>query len=376
MTLYGWDTSDYDVSRGLTRARVAASAGLGIRFLTSKGTEQTPSNIFRSLSCGWILAAGRDAGIPYLGVYVVVRSGVSPATQAQTVIAYADENLGWWRSWPGFFWQIDLERWPYDDVAPAVGVEVGHELEARTGRTAVMYASKGQYGSSPLGDFPRWNANYPHNLDESFTAAYARAGGDSGPGWVAYGTPSALPRIWQYTSTARIGAQQTCDANAFRGTDTDFAVMIGSTSAGGTDVQTVSIVTIFPGFAVAADGAFHPIRWSDGATAYRITATGLIGHQSKIDLRGLRQGDLVRLRAVYVLPGNPTPTVQILNQQTVTVDPALIGDTFVVISANENHQVPAGTTVTFEVAVTPVAGSGGRQLSFGDATRKSVVLFS
>ncbi|WP_433531823.1 hypothetical protein ACQPYA_06990 [Micromonospora sp. CA-263727] len=376
MTFYGWDTSDYDVSRGLTPARVAAAAGLGIHFLTSKGTEHSPSNVFQSRSCGWILAAGRDADIPYLGMYVVVRSGVPAATQAQTAIAYADAHLSWWRTWPGFFWQIDLERWPYDDVAPAVGVQVGAELEARTNKAALMYASKGQYGFSPLGHFPRWNANYPHNLDESFTTAYTRAGGDTGPGWEAYGVPSAAPRIWQYTSTARIGAQHTCDASAFRGTDTAFAVMIGATTAGGTDVQTVSIVTISPGFTIPADGAFHPIRWSDGNTAYRITATGLIGHQSKVDLVGLHQGDLIRLRAVYTFPGNPKSTIQLLNQQTVTVDPALIGGGFVTISANENHQVPAGTTLTFEVAVTPTAGTGGRNLSFGAATRKSVLLFS
>ncbi|MFI9639323.1 hypothetical protein ACIG87_04520 [Micromonospora sp. NPDC051925] len=376
MTLYGWDTSDYDVGRGLTSSRVTAAAGLGIAFLTSKGTEQTPSSVFRSLSCGWILAAGRDAGIPYLGVYVVVRSGVPAATQAQTVIDHADARLPWWRSWPGFFWQVDLERWPYDAVAPAVGVQVATELEARTQKIAVLYASKGQYGTSPLGHFPRWNANYPNNLDEGFSAAYARAGGDAGPGWAAYGSPSAVPRIWQYTSTARIGAQHTCDANAFRGTDTDFAVLIGATTAGGTDVQTVSIDTISPGSAVAADGAFHPIRWKDGNTAYRITATGLIGHQSKIELVGLHQGDLVRLRAVYTFPGNPTPTSQILNQQAVTVDPALTGGGFVTISANENHQVPAGTTLTFELAVTPSSGTGGRKLSYGNATRRSVLLFS
>ncbi|WP_406071596.1 hypothetical protein [Micromonospora sp. NBC_01638] len=376
MTLYGWDTSDYDVGRGLTRARVAAASGLGIDFLTSKGTEQSPSSIFKSKSCGWVLAAGRDAGIPYLGAYVVVRSGVPAATQAQTLIAYADAELPWWRTWPGFFWQIDLERWPYDSVAPALGVQVGNELEARTTKAVLMYASKGQYGASQLGHFPRWNANYPHNRDEDFKPAYTRAGGDTGPGWQAYGTPSAVPRIWQYTSTARIGAQHTCDANAFRGTDTDFAVMIGATSVGGTDVQTVSIVTIFPGFTIPADGAFHAIRWSDGNAAYRITAAGLIGHQSKIDLVGLHEHDLVRLRAVYTSPGNPTPTVQMLNQQVVAVDPLLIGGGYVTISANENHRVSAGTTVTFEVAVTPVLNTGGRSLSFGTATRKSVLLFS
>ncbi|GAB3940865.1 hypothetical protein GCM10027614_25220 [Micromonospora vulcania] len=58
------------------------------------------------------------------------------------------------------------------------------------------------------------------------------------------------------------------------------------------------------------------------------------------------------------------------------VDPLTIGGGYVTISANENHQVPAGTTLTFEVAVTPVPNTGGRTLTFGNATRKSVLLFS
>ncbi|GAB3801040.1 hypothetical protein [Micromonospora zhanjiangensis] len=154
MTLFGWDTSDYDVGRGLTRARVTDAAGLGITFLTCKGTEQSPSAVFRSQHCGWILATARDARIPFLGMYVVVRSGVPAATQAGTLVSYANSQVPWWSAFPGFFWQVDLERWPYDQVSPSVGVQVANELEARTAKTALMYASKGQYGTSPLGDFP------------------------------------------------------------------------------------------------------------------------------------------------------------------------------------------------------------------------------
>ncbi len=376
MTLYGWDTSDFDVSRGLTPARVRAAAGLGIQFLTAKGTEQSPGGIVTHKSGGWVLSTGRDAGIPFLGLYVVVRSGVPAGTQAQTLIDHANLAVPWWSTSPQFFWQVDLERWPYDDVAPSVGVAVATELESRTGKKAILYASRGQYGSSQLGPHPRWNADYPHNVDEDFVAAYRRAGGDAGVGWHAYGTPSAVPRIWQYTSTARIGAQHTCDANAFRGDHTDFAVMIGATSAGGTDVKTVHIVAGDVGTTVPVDNNFHDIRWQDGNIAYQLTGTGVVSHQTKLDLRQLRTGDLVRIRASYRLPGNATPYLQTLNQQTVSVDPASTGGIFVVNSANENHQLATGTQISFAVAITPAGGTTGRTATFGEYTRKSILLFA
>ncbi|MFC4105024.1 hypothetical protein ACFOX0_03595 [Micromonospora zhanjiangensis] len=376
MTLFGWDTSDYDVGRGLTRARVTDAAGLGITFLTCKGTEQSPSAVFRSQHCGWILATARDARIPFLGMYVVVRSGVPAATQAGTLVSYANSQVPWWSAFPGFFWQVDLERWPYDQVSPSVGVQVANELEARTAKTALMYASKGQYGTSPLGDFPRWNANYPYNLDENFTTAYQRAGGDTGPGWTAYGSPLTLPRIWQYTSTARIGAQRTCDANAFRGTAADFATMIGTSAPGELDVKAANLVTAARGFTIPTDGAFHNLRWSDGNYAYSLPGSGYVAHQVKLDLRGLLPGDLVRIEAVYEYPGNPAPYRQLLAQLTVSVDPANYGGQFVVASPNENHQMVAGTSITFAAAVTAGAGNPARTLTFGGATRKSVLLFA
>ncbi|MFC7547574.1 hypothetical protein [Plantactinospora sp. GCM10030261] len=376
MTIFGWDTSDYDVGRGLTPDRVRAAAGLGIQFLTAKGTEHSPGGVVRHTSGGWVLGTGRDAGIPFLGLYVVVRTGVSPAVQAQTLIEHATRVAPWWSTSPQFFWQVDLERWPYDDVAATVGVQVCAELEARTTKRVVLYASRGQYGDSQLGPYPRWNARYPYNRDEDFRAAYTRAGGDTGSGWQVYGAPPKLPLIWQYTSTARIGAQRTCDANAFRGDLTAFAVMIGATSPGGTDVKTTHIVTRNSSATVPVDGVYHDIPWSDGNVAYQVTGAGVVSHQTKLDLRGLRLGDLVRIRASYRFPGRTDPYHQTLSQQTVSVDPAGTGGIFLVSSANENHQLTAGTQISFAVAVTPAAGTGTRTVSYGEYTRKTILLYA
>ena len=143
MTLFGWDASDYDVDRGLTADRIRDARAAGIAFMTYKGTEQSRDGTFHSQYYGVMLTAAKDAGIPFLGMYVVVHSDVSIEDQAATAVDYADKHTPWWRTYDGFFWQIDLERWPTDDVPPHIGVDVGRELEERTGKVAVMYASRG-----------------------------------------------------------------------------------------------------------------------------------------------------------------------------------------------------------------------------------------
>ncbi|MEU3455220.1 hypothetical protein ABZ671_16740 [Micromonospora sp. NPDC006766] len=60
-------------------------------------------------------------------------------------------------------------------------------------------------------------SNYGSNPTGAPGAVYAKAGGDSGPGWAAYG--GVNPSIWQYGSNiACPGASRTTDCNAYRGT--------------------------------------------------------------------------------------------------------------------------------------------------------------
>ncbi|WP_431883321.1 hypothetical protein [Micromonospora gifhornensis] len=115
MTLYGWDASDYDVGRGLTTGRIRDARAAGISFMTYKGTEQSAAGTFHSQYYGVMLTAAKDAGIPFLGMYVVVHSQVTAEEQATTAIDYADDHTPWWREYGRYFWQIDLERWPTDD---------------------------------------------------------------------------------------------------------------------------------------------------------------------------------------------------------------------------------------------------------------------
>jgi len=190
----------------------------GISFMTHKLTEQAPGNVFYHEHVVPFWDRARAAGVPYIGCYVVPRSGISVATQVATALRYMDHD---WLSWPGFFWQVDTERWPYDSVALSTGEAMAAQLEAATGKQAVHYASVGQYGSAWSQPYPRWNANYPYTSRLHYLGAYTRAGGDSGRGWV--GSAS----IWQYCSNTIVGPQVQVDANAYKGTLADFGRMIG-----------------------------------------------------------------------------------------------------------------------------------------------------
>lgn len=376
MTLFGWDASDYDVDRGLTVDRIRDARAAGIDFMTYKGTEQSTGGTFHSQYYGLMLTAAKDAGIPFLGMYVVVHSGVSTEVQATTAIDYADAHTPWWRTYSRFFWQIDLERWPTDDVPPDVGVAVARELEARTGKVAVMYASRGQYGSSALGEYPRWNANYPYQIAEDFKAAYARAGGDSGPGWVRYGVPELMPRIWQFTDSAVIGRQHTCDADAFRGTVEDFAEMIGARAPEGDDEVIARFLSgPYSGQTLDTDDTFHAIRWTTGDYHWTLPSDGITSLQATVDLRGLQENDLVRVRAEYTLPGHPDLLTPLLTQEVVSINPDTAGGIFVVNTPNVDIDIPKGSQIRVQVAVRAGDGDTTRRLSYGSLTRVSMVLF-
>lgn len=221
MTIFGWDASDYDYARGPMDLESACAAG--IDFFTHKATEGTS---IRHTYYGEMMRRARDAGVPFLGAYHVVRSPANAAAEVAYCLAYANAQTPWWIDFPGWFWQIDLEKWPYDSVPASEGEAFADIIEQRTGRRALIYASKGQYGSELTGtSHPLWNANYGANAALEFRALYQQRGGDTGPGWMSYS--GTTPAIWQYGSNAVIGRQHTCDANAYRGTVADFGRMIG-----------------------------------------------------------------------------------------------------------------------------------------------------
>lgn len=220
MTLYGWDASDFDWGRG--PMDVAAAARDGITFLTHKLTEGRTN---RHVHAGTVLTRGRDAGIPFLGGYHVVHTADVPG-QVAFLLAYADQEVPWWRTHPGWFWQCDAERWA-TDFPPASAVKAFcDQLAARTGKTVLCYASKGQYGDTLAGlGRPLWNANYGSNTAGHYLGMYP---GDTSARWAAYS--GQTPVMLQYGSQLTIGTQTGCDANAFRGTVAQLRALINPTA--------------------------------------------------------------------------------------------------------------------------------------------------
>ncbi len=242
--VYGWDASHYDGI--LTRAILARAKAEGIAFFSHKLGEGLADT--EGSHDDTALAAARDAGIGLLGGYVVPRSNASVSAQVDRWIALANTGEPWWRTWPGWFWQVDLERWPYDSVPASVGVAAAVELRRRTGRWTILYASHGQYGDQ-LADWdgPLWNADYTGRAVAGFKAMYP--GDDWQPlhgtgsgawrgGWAPYGHPTKPrpPTFLQYTSSATIAGLTTCDANAYLGSLDQLTSMITNGDTGMADL--------------------------------------------------------------------------------------------------------------------------------------------
>lgn len=202
----------------------------GLSFVTHKATEADDGEIYYHNQFGPVMRSARDQGVPFLGAYVVPRSGdPGPGEEAQIAIDFVRQEAPWLFDHPGFFWQVDLENWPYDAVSAGEGDALADELQARTGKPVVIYASKGQYGESVITDGrPLWNANYNGSGSGTFVQQYENAGGDGNPAWGAYS--GQVPAILQYSSDSLFADGRAGDGNAFRGNQADFAAMLGASS--------------------------------------------------------------------------------------------------------------------------------------------------
>lgn len=231
MTLFGWDASHFD---GLLSTAILTQARAeGITFFTHKigeGLQDTEGG-----NDDTALAAAKTAGIEFIGGYLIPRSNASVSEQVNYWLHLVELGEPWWRTFPGWFWQIDLERWSYDNVPASVGIAAAQLLRARTGRWTVLYASHGQYGDQLVGwDGPLWNADYTSRTVAGFAAMYP---GDTWTplhdtwqgGWAPYS--GREPTVLQYTSSATIAGLTTCDANAFRGTLADLRKLITPAAA-------------------------------------------------------------------------------------------------------------------------------------------------
>lgn len=219
MAVFGWDASDFDWARG--PMDLAAARADGLTWFTHKATEGT--NV-RHSHLGEALTRARDAGVEFIGAYHVVRTGNVPG-QVAYFLAYLDRAVPWWRTFPGFFLQIDLELWPYDKVSAATGKAFAAALAAAQPKRVITYASRGQYGDQLSGIVtPLWNAAYGSNPVGRWRPLYP---GDGSSNWRPYS--GQTPVMWQYGSRLLIGTQPGSDGNAFRGTVEQLRALIVGT---------------------------------------------------------------------------------------------------------------------------------------------------
>jgi len=244
VTLYFWDASDFDWPRGPMDLGAAHRDGItGFTYKASEGTS------FRHVHTGEALARARDAGFEFIGAYHVVRTANINA-QVNNFLNYLDQCAPWWRNFPGWVHQIDLELWSYDAVSAATGIAFAKALVAAQDKFVVMYASRGQYGNQLTGcSVPLWNAAYGTNPAVHYPDAYR---GDSSGNWNPYS--GQTPVFWQYGSTLRIGTQLTCDCSAYRGTLADLRALVIGTSEEGAMKQ----VLVRFGDAPSTDGGVTP----------------------------------------------------------------------------------------------------------------------
>lgn len=233
MTLYGADFSHFD------SPNVSTLLAEGFSFATHKAGGDA---IDPELSAWWSYVKTMPQGRVILGAYWVLYPG-NPTGRADAFLARLDSQCPGWRDRAAFILQADCEVWNGDPATKPGLADVQafcDRLHARTGLVPIVYASRGQYGDGLRGlTYPLWNANYPSPTPGFASALYAKAGGDTGPGWAAYS--GQIPAIWQFSSAATIAGQTTCDADAYRGTLTQLADLVTGADMPLTDADATKV---------------------------------------------------------------------------------------------------------------------------------------
>lgn len=209
MPLYGWDASHYDaVPSG------AAVYNEGFRFMTHKaGGDANDAEI----GAWWTALKGQRSRM-LLGAYWVLRPDLSGSAvnKADAFLARLDSECPGWRDGP-FILQADCETWGGNTATRPdkayIQAFCGRLVAKAPKLRPIVYAPNWAYGSTLSGlGYPLWASSY---VTGTGTAAGLYPG-DASPRWAAYG--GQVPAILQFTSSATIVGQTTCDANAFRGT--------------------------------------------------------------------------------------------------------------------------------------------------------------
>lgn len=215
MTIFGWDMSHFD-SPG-----IGSAVSEGISFITHKaGGDKADSEI----GAWWAGVRGLDPGRVLLGAYWVLYPG-SPTVRADAFIARLDDQCPGWRDRP-FILQVDCEKWNGDSgtVPPRSDIKMFCDrlVQRMPKLRPIVYGPEWVYGDKLAGlGYPLWASSYVSGAISTFRGMYP---GDDSHRWGAYS--GQVPAILQYTSSATIGGQSTCDANAYRGTLAELTALV------------------------------------------------------------------------------------------------------------------------------------------------------
>jgi hypothetical protein len=228
MTVFGWDTSNYDHDRG--PMDIARARKQGIVFLSHKISEGVS---FRAYGAGKVLADGAAAKMAVLGGYHVLYGAVEASIESQVswYLQCLDSEFPGWKTHPCFIHQIDAEKFKYMKRRPNLKEinQFGDMIVERTGclpSQVVAYAPRWLYGDHLVGlKYALWASAYVSGVGTP-QSIYP---GDSDFRWDAYS--GITPMLLQFSSSALIAGNHTCDANAVRVADEHALVKLFKPSA-------------------------------------------------------------------------------------------------------------------------------------------------
>jgi hypothetical protein len=207
MPIYGWDMSHYDAVTGTTAEKVIAE---GFSFVTHKaGGDANDVEI----DDFWTeFKNHRDKLL--VGAYWVLYPG-NPVAKANKFCDRLDSTCPGWGDKP-FILQVDCEKWNNDSSTVPSKADIKafcDRLRQRAPKLMpIVYAPEWVYGDKLAGlGYPLWASAYVGGSG----AASKLYPGDSSSKWDAYS--GQTPLILQFTSSATIAGQTTCDANAYKG---------------------------------------------------------------------------------------------------------------------------------------------------------------
>jgi hypothetical protein len=218
VTIFGWDLSHYDLST------IGDAVDEGFSFFTHKaGGDANDTEI----ATWWSGVKSIPPTKALLGAYWVLYPG-SASSRADQFLARLDATCPGWRNRP-FMLQVDCEEWSGDSGTVPSKSDIKtfcDRLVAKMPKLRpIVYGPNWVYHDSLAGlGYPLWASAYSTASSGTASGIYAGIGGDGSSKWGSYS--GQVPKVLQFTSSATIAGQTTCDANAFRGTLAELTALV------------------------------------------------------------------------------------------------------------------------------------------------------